>query len=121
MVMPGRVSVRAPNSTRPASRRRTRSASRPVSSLRRSEERRVGKECQTTCRLVTGVQTCALPIYGDARAREREGAELDAPREQRPHAERESARVELEERRGPELPVLADLERVQLDGRPRED
>src|SRR6184192_3047694 len=25
----------------------------------RSEERRVGKECQ----LVTGVQTCALPIY----------------------------------------------------------
>src|SRR6184192_1934700 len=30
----------------------------------RSEERRVGKECQSTCRLVTGVQTCALPIYG---------------------------------------------------------
>ena len=65
--------------------------------------------------------TVRVPDDGDARAREREGAELDAPREQRPHAERESARVELEERRGPELRVLADLERVQLDGRPRED
>src|SRR6059058_2393810 len=37
-------------------------AATPRSRMRRSEERRVGKECVTTCRYVTGVQTCALPI-----------------------------------------------------------
>src|SRR6059058_6240667 len=29
----------------------------------RAEERRVAEECVTTCRYVTGVQTCAPPIY----------------------------------------------------------
>src|SRR3546814_381159 len=36
---------------------------RHIHSIARSEERRVGKECVSTCRsLVNGVQTCALPI-----------------------------------------------------------
>ncbi len=57
----------------------------------------------------------------DDRPLEREVTELDAPAEQGPHAERESARVEPQERRGSELRVLTNLEPVQLDGRPRED
>src|SRR5687767_457540 len=58
----------------------------------RSEERRVGKECRTRWapdqaedgirdKLVTGVQTCALPIYVDTgdvgRAGEREATDVD--------------------------------------------
>ena len=46
----------------------------------------------------------------DDRLLEREVAELDAPAVQGPHAKRESTGVELEERRGPELRVLTDLE-----------
>src|SRR6059058_2565500 len=40
----------------------------------RSEERRVGKECVTRCRYVTGVQTCALPICWVTAPTERDGS-----------------------------------------------
>ena len=65
--------------------------------------------------------TVRVPDEGDGWPRERESTELDAPPEQGPHPERESARVELDERRRPEVGILTDLERVQLDGGPRED
>src|SRR5256886_11063517 len=65
--------------------------------------------------------TVRVPDEGDGGPRERESTELDAPPGHGPHPERESARVELDERRRPEVGILTDLERVQLDGGPPED
>src|SRR3546814_684426 len=48
---------------------------------KRTEERRVGKEWwRTSCTLVTGVQTCALPIYVRHRLAAGAGARVPAPR-----------------------------------------